>query len=370
MAEKFAYMCVVCGTTLGGSLGWLFHQFGIRRCSRNPNVCNRCDAHLQEGRIIELSVLFADLTGFTEMTNRLGADKTYEVLDSFFKMTNEVLVNNDAFIDKYIGDAVMAFFNAPIQSTEHARKAAYAAIGIQDGIKALAQNLGLNLRARVGVASGFARVGMLGSTDSKDYTAIGDVVNLASRLEALASPEEILIDGQVYSHISADYPGLQPETLVVRGFVDPIQAYRIRKSEKYHNSEPVQMDAFTRRQSVSIGAVLFAIFGAPCAAVTILSPLAVLLGAGTLFSAMAPTLTFLDAAVIRIPLQLFAVLGAVINLYVIWYGISRRNKSAHDELTFLEKRKVSVIKWISIISLFMVAFETYAHIFIEGQPLF
>lgn len=77
MAEKFAYLCVVCGTTLGGPLGWLFHQFGIRRCSRNPNVCNRCDAHLQEGRIIELSVLFADLTGFTEMTNRLGADKTY-----------------------------------------------------------------------------------------------------------------------------------------------------------------------------------------------------------------------------------------------------------------------------------------------------
>ena len=291
-------------------------------------------------------------------------------MDSFFKMANEVLVQNDAFIDKYIGDAVMAFFNAPIKNAEHARKAAYAAIGIQDGINTLAQNLGLNLRARVGVASGYARVGMLGSTDSKDYTAIGDVVNLASRLEALASPEEILVDEQVYSQISVDYPGLQPETLVVRGFVDPIQAYRIRKSERSQSQKPVEMDSYTRRQHASLGVVLFAIFGAPCAAVTILSPLAVFLGAGTLLSAIAPTLTFLDSAAIRIPLQLFAVLGAAINLYVIWHGMSRRNKSAHDELTSQEKRKVSIIKWFSIISFFMVAFETYAHIFIEGQPLF
>jgi len=370
MAEKLSYMCLVCGTTLGGPLGWLFHLFGIRRCTRNPNVCNRCDAHLQEGRIIELSVLFADLTGFTAMTNRLGADRTYEVVNSFFTMANGVLVKNDAFIDKYIGDAVMAFFNAPIQNLEHTRKAVSAAIGIQDGIKSLAQELKLDLRARVGVASGYARVGMLGSTDRKDYTAIGDAVNLASRLEAFANPGEIMVDVQAFSQLSADYQGLKPETLDVRGFAEPIQAYRIGESGQSSKPQPLQTDSFKQRQHMSLGAVLFAIFGAPCAAVTILNPLAVVLGTSTLFSSIGPALGFLDSTPIRIPLQLFAVIGAIINLYVIWYGNSRQDKSARDELTILEKRKVALITWCSIISLFVVAFETYAHIVIEGQALF
>ena len=370
MADKLAYMCIVCGTTLGGPLGWLFHLFGIRRCTRNPNVCNRCDAHLQEGRIIELSVLFADLTGFTAMTNRLGADRTYDVVNSFFTMANGVLVRNDAFIDKYIGDAVMAFFNAPIQNLEHASKAVSAAIGIQEGIKTLAQELQLDLQARVGVASGFARVGRLGSTDRKDYTAIGDAVNLASRLEAFANPGEIMVDGQAFSQLSADFPGIQPETLNVRGFAEPIQAYRIGESGQISKPQPIQTDSHKQRQRVSLGAVLFAIFGAPCAAVTILNPLAVVLGTGTLISSIAPALEFLDSTPIRIPLQLFAVIGATINLYVIWYGNTRRDKTANEELTLLEKRKVSIIKWFSIISLLVVAYETYAHIVIEGQALF
>src|SRR6185369_8623271 len=111
MAQKLTDACLVCSTTLEGPLGWMYQIFGITRSSRNPNVCNRCDAHLQEGKVIEMSVIFADLTGFTEMTNRLGPERSYEVVDAFFKMANEVLVKHDAFIDKYIGDAVMAIFN-------------------------------------------------------------------------------------------------------------------------------------------------------------------------------------------------------------------------------------------------------------------
>ena len=370
MVEEFSYTCVVCGTTLEGPLGWLFHLFGIRRSAHNQNVCNRCDAHLQEGRIIELSILFADLTGFTEMTSRLGADRTYEVVDSFFKMANQVLIKNDAFIDKYIGDAVMAIFNAPIQNAEHARKAASAAIGIQNGLKSLAQNLNLDLHARIGVASGFARVGRLGSTDRKDFTAIGDVVNLASRLETFANPGEIMVDGRAFAKVSADYPNLKPETLTVRGFAEPIQAYRLGEASQTNTSLPAQVDLFTQKQRVSLGAVLFAIFGAPCAAITILSPLAVFLGLGSAIGAIAPIMGFLDSTPVRIPLQLLAVIGAVINLYVIWYGNSRHENSDENELTRFEKRKVTVIAWLSIISLLAVAFETYAHIFIEGHTLF
>ena len=371
MAQKIAYECLVCGTALEGPMGLLFHLFGITRSTRNPNVCNRCDAHMQEGRVIELSVIFADLTGFTEMTNRLGAERSYEVVDTFFKMANEVLIKNDAFIDKYIGDAVMAIFNAPIPNARHARGATTAALGIQEGMKTVSKTLGLDLQARVGVATGYARVGRLGSADRKDYTAIGDVVNLASRLEAFAKPGEVIVDGKAFTQVAEDYPDLTPEELNVRGFPEPVEVYRIGKSD-YENAAILAQpsDPLVARQRVGLGTVLFTIFGAPCAVATSLSPLAVALSFGSLMGALAPVLHFLDTAQIRIPLQTLAVLGAIINLYVIRRGKSQQQASTLNELTVLEKRKVNLVIALSILSLLAVVYETYVHIFVLGMSYF
>jgi adenylate cyclase len=370
MAQKLTEACLVCSTTLEGPLGWMYQLFGITRSSRNPNVCNRCDAHLQEGKVIEMSVIFADLTGFTEMTNRLGPERSYEVVDSFFKMANEVLVKHDAFIDKYIGDAVMAIFNAPIQNKEHSREATAAALGIQQGLKLVANDLNLDLQARVGVASGYARVGRIGSNDRKDYTAIGDVVNLASRLEAFAQPGEIMLDERVFERVADDYPEATPEELNVRGFAQPVAAYRIGKAYQENVIPSLPPDPLARRQAVSLGAVLFAILGAPCALTVAVSPLAVVLGLGAAFGALGPLMHTLDAPQVRIPLQFFAVLGAVINLYVIWYGRAQRQKSGDFELTRFEQQKVTLVTVLSVVSLLAVAFESYAHVFIEKMSLF
>ncbi len=372
MAERLAAMCVVCGTTLEGPLGWFFHLFGITRSVRNPNVCNRCDAHMQEGRIIEMSVLFADLASFTEMTHQLGAERSFQVVDSFFKMANGVLVKHDAFIDKYIGDAVMAIFNAPIKNTEHARAAAAAAVDIQEGLKSLRQEHKLDLRARVGVASGYARVGRIGSEDRKDYTAIGDVVNLASRLENQAFPGEVLVDQQVYARVAEDYPGIPAETLTIRGFAEQIPAYRIR--EEKQASRPARVaeaiDPIRNRQTVGLGAVLFAILGAPCAAMSILGPLALVLGASSALGAIGPFMQTLDSTPVRIPLQAFAILGALVNLYVIWYGNRQRSGADMPALTRLERRKIMLVTGLSVFSLLAVAYEVYEHIFVNGFALF
>lgn len=371
MTKIMANECLVCGTTLGGALGLLFHLFGIRRSRHNPNVCSRCDAHMQEGRVIELSVIFADLTGFTEMTNRLGPERSYDVVNAFFKMAGEILIKNDAFIDKYIGDAVMAIFNAPIPNTKHARRATTAALGILEGLKSVSKTLGLDLQARVGVATGYARVGRLGSADRKDYTAIGDVVNLASRLEALAKPGEVVVDGKAFTQVAEDYPGLIPEELNVRGFSEPVEVYRIGKSDRENAAISVQPpDQLAMRQNVGLGTVLFSIFGAPCAVVTTLSPLAIILGFGSFMSALSPAFNALDVAQIRIPLQIFAVLGAIINLYVIKHGRSHRQPPDTNELTVLEKRKISLVVGLSIFSLLAVAYETYVHIFVLGMSYF
>ncbi len=304
------------------------------------------------------------------MTNRLGAERTYEVVDAFFKMANDVLVKHDAFIDKYIGDAVMAIFNAPIQNKEHARAATDAALGIQQGLKLVANKLNLDLQARVGVASGYARVGRIGSNDRRDYTAIGDVVNLASRLESFAQPGEIVVDERVFAQISGEYPELLREELNVRGFEQPVPAYRIGKVRQENFIPAAPPDPLARRQTVGLGAVLFAILGAPCAATVVLSPLAVLLGLGTAFGALGPLMHSLDAAPVRIPLQIIAILGAVINLYVIWYAQNRRRKTGDFDPTRSEQRKITLVAILSIFSLAAVAFEIYAHVFIEKMSLF
>lgn len=371
MTNKIAHKCRVCGTNLAGTLGLLFQLFGIKRSKHNPNVCNRCDAHMQEGRVIELSVIFADLTGFTAMTNRLGPERSYDVVNAFFNMAGEVLIKNDAFIDKYIGDAVMAIFNAPIRNAKHARGATTAALGILEGLKSVSATFGLDLQARVGVATGYARVGQLGSSDRKDYTAIGDVVNLASRLEALAKPGEVVVDGKAFVQVAEDYPDLTPEELNVRGFSEPVEVYRIGKSDRENTAMSVrQPDELAARQSMGLGAVLFSIFGAPCAVATTLSPLALILGLGSFMSALSPAFNALDAAQIRIPLQVLAVLGAIINLYVIKHGRSHRQQHVTDELTVLEKRKLKFVAALAIFSLLAVAYETYVHIFILGMSYF
>src|SRR5262249_7645850 len=193
--------CAVCGIPFSGLAAVFLRWRGIRRSPRNPNCCTQCGAHLEEGRLVEMTVVFADLSSFTEMTGRLGATTTYSVVDEFLRLASTTLMSHGAFIDKYIGDAVMALFNVPIKRADQA--AAPAAAKLQDLLPGLSERLGMPLQASIGVASGFARVGRLGSDDIKDYTAIGDVVNQAARLQAQSGPTEIVVSQDVYREVAS-----------------------------------------------------------------------------------------------------------------------------------------------------------------------
>src|SRR5688572_15908404 len=107
----WASECVICSTALEGLISVPFRLAGVSRSVRNPNLCNRCNTHAEEGRVAEITVLFADLSAFSELTHDLGPERTHEVVDAFLQMATYCLVRRDAFIDKYVGDAVMAFFN-------------------------------------------------------------------------------------------------------------------------------------------------------------------------------------------------------------------------------------------------------------------
>jgi adenylate cyclase len=225
-SSRLSAQCRVCGTVLSGAMSVVFRSVGIKRSSRNPNICTRCSTHIEEGRLAEITVLFADLSSFTELTHDLGAERTHQIVDAFLRMATDVLVKHGAFIDKYIGDAVMALFNVPIRHDDHARRAILAATELGSALKSLGDRFDLSLEASIGIVTGYARVGRLGSEESKDYTAVGAVVNLAARLQGKAGSGEILISEESYAKHSAHFPEGTPEQLLLKGFQEPVMAYR------------------------------------------------------------------------------------------------------------------------------------------------
>lgn len=357
--------CGVCGTVLAGPLGWFFRAAGIRRSARNPNICNRCNTHIQAGRVSEITILFADLSSFTELTQSLGAVRTHEVVDAFLRMATDTLVKHEGTIDKYIGDAVMAWFNVPVPHADHAKRAVRAALDLQAGMAELSARYGLDLKAGVGIASGFAYVGQLGSRDAKDCSVIGDAVNLAARLESKAEGGQIVMTAPVYEAAKEAFPGIAEESLQVKGFKDPVAAYRVGNRRDAASRDERAAAGPAPSRPVSVAAILFAILGAPCAVATLISPLAVVLGAGWLLSALSVG-AFIDARpALRFPLIGLALAGASANLYLIRYVRLLRQKSAGNAAyaspTILERRQTLWLKVMSYAAYAIVALEIIFH---------
>jgi class 3 adenylate cyclase len=364
-APTLAAQCGICGTLLSGPLSHVFRAVGIKRSRRNPNICSRCDTHVQEGLVVETTVVFADLTSFTELTHELGPERTHEVVDAFLRMASGVITEHGGCIDKYIGDAVMALFNVPIKHPDHARRTVAAALELQGNMGSLTQRFQMKLQAAVGIASGWARVGRLGSEDSKDFTAIGDVVNLAARLEGKTNPGEVLISQETYKMVAADFPGVPEERLALKGFAEPVVAHRLQARTDL--PRPAETPEHEHKHGVSWGAVIFGILGAPCAVASLIGPLAVALGVGTLFG-VGGALTFLDQSPIRVPVLILATLGALANLYTVWRARQIRAESAGEMvgMTRLEKRRTAMVLSAAFLTLAMVVFEMIAHRIMHG----
>ena len=358
--------CIVCGTVLDGPIGTVMRVFGIRRSPQNPNVCNRCSTHIDEGSIVELTIFFADMVGFTAMTNEIGSQKSYEIINAVFQKASDILIRHDAFIDKYIGDAVMAIFNIPIRRIDHVEQALAAAFDFQNSLPHLRQQFNRELQFRIGIASGFANVGHIGSHEQRDYTAIGEVVNLASRLESAARPGEVIVNEVAFRKISHLYPTMFLESIRVKGFQDELFVARTQTTQSSAKADKsaTQIVIPHWERKLSAGTILFGILGAPCLGAAILGPLSIALGIGTLAASITPALVFFDQPVVQIPIQALAVVGALGNLYVIWYGLQKRKKSVFMQsvLSRYERIKVSAIAIICVMSLTFIGVELFIHL--------
>jgi len=366
---SLAANCVVCGVPLEGLAAVFLRWRGIRRSPRNPNCCTQCGAHLEEGRLVEMTVVFADLSSFTEMTGRLGATTTYSVVDEFLRLASTTLISHGAFIDKYIGDAVMALFNVPIKRVDHPAAAVAAAAKIQELLPGLSERLGMPLQASIGIASGFARVGRLGSDDIKDYTAIGDAVNQAARLQAQAAPSEIVVSQDVYREVASAYPGVPAESLTLKGFPQRSVAYRL-------NGKPqsvLSADSWTTadRPTMNWSAVTLALLGSGCLGSNVAAALLLAFGGSSAAGFLALARWF-DNSPARVPLLVVSALIASVVLV----SLERQRRMRRDcmarrsclEMTPRERRRVRIAAGLAVTSLMLICLEFVMH-YLIGVPL-
>jgi len=139
------------------------------------------------GKTRPMTVFFADLAGFTSLSETMAPAALVELLAGYFDEMSTVIASHGGTIDKFIGDAIMAFWNAPLEEPEHAVAACTAALAFQQKLEDMkrADPALAGLAARVGIATGEVLVGNIGSHHRMNYTVMGDTVNLASRLEGL-----------------------------------------------------------------------------------------------------------------------------------------------------------------------------------------
>jgi adenylate cyclase len=190
------------------------------------------------GELAEATVLFADIRGFTTMTERLGPEAVIALLNRYFEAMSTVIATHGGLVNKFGGDSLLAVFGSPVNAAEdHAARAVLSARGILTALKTFnADQLARNepeLRIGIGVATGPVVAGNVGSMDRLEYTVIGDTVNLASRLEELTKTLKISILLAESTAIGAsDTMPLNPIADVeVRGKTGQLKVYTLADSQ-------------------------------------------------------------------------------------------------------------------------------------------
>jgi len=191
------------------------------------------------GEKAELSVMFSDLSGFTTLSESMPSDVLLQVLNTYLNEMSELIHEQEGTLDKYIGDAIMAFWGAPDASPDHAWRACYAALACQRRLAEMApiweKTYGAKLMARIGINTDEMTVGMVGSERLHNYSVIGDAVNLASRMEGANKPfgTSIMISQRTVDLAQGKIEVRPIANLQVKGKTKPVTVYELlaRKGE-------------------------------------------------------------------------------------------------------------------------------------------
>jgi adenylate cyclase len=214
--------CKTCLVPLGGFAHPVVRLITKRAPSRkNPNYCDLCETFVAShpgGVEVEVTLLFADVRGSTALAERMSAAEFSRLLNRFYAVANKAVIDSDGLVDKFVGDEVVAFY-LPIVGPEHPQKAVDAAIEIleQTGHR---DRGGPWLPVGAGVHTGIAYVGAVGEEHQRDFTALGDAVNVAARLASFAAAGEVLVTEDAFGRTAR--PGEAEQRQVeLRGKTEP-----------------------------------------------------------------------------------------------------------------------------------------------------
>ena len=225
--------CGNCGASLNAAL--LSAGAGAERTrAASPIPTGLAEKITSAGKQIEgerrtVTVLFSDISGYTGIAEKLDPEQVYEIIDSTLKAFADEIYRHEGTIDKLMGDGLMALFGAPIAHEDDPARAVHAALGMQNALRRinvdLEERLGIALKVRIGLNSGLVVVGSIGSDLRMEYTALGDTVNVASRLQSVAEPGTIVASRSVLRADRALFDYRELGSIRVKNRVEPVEIF-------------------------------------------------------------------------------------------------------------------------------------------------
>jgi adenylate cyclase len=191
----------------------------------------------------DISVLFSDIKGFTSLSEKLPPEELVTILNEYLTAMTDVIFKNRGLLDKYIGDAIMAVYGAPLPQPDHPMRACMSALDMREELKRLQKNWETEnrpkLEIRIGINTGYATVGNMGSKKRFDYTVMGDNVNLTSRLEDLNKiyNSKIIISEHTFDRVKDEIACRELDLVRVRGKTIPVKIYEMIGKKGEHPKE-------------------------------------------------------------------------------------------------------------------------------------
>lgn len=222
------WRCKFCNAPFRGPSSGAVRRLGWAPSRKNPNVCARCMESAPEGgAVVPISVLFADVRGYSTLTERTSSVEVTVLLNRFYAAAAGALLAHEAVLGQISGDEVMALFVPGFAGARYPRKAVDAARSL---LRAMGYGTpgGNWLDVGVGICSGEEYCGNVGGGGFKDFTALGDVTNTAARLQAQTRGGEILLCGSTYAAAIDACDGAEPRRLALKGKAQPVDGYLIR----------------------------------------------------------------------------------------------------------------------------------------------
>ena len=177
------------------------------------------------------TVMFIDIRDFTAMSEKMTADKVLQILNEYFELIVDIVFYHEGTVDKFIGDAIMVIWGAPVQHDDDPSRAVRAALEVQRELvkfNKILKKKGLKeIRVGIGINTGSLVAGYIGSSQTMSYSVIGDTVNTASRLCAAAKAGQILISERTYTAIHKEFQSVELDPITAKGKYRPVKVFNV-----------------------------------------------------------------------------------------------------------------------------------------------